>query len=169
MKNFTVLIIALLLSVNVYSEKLESYKASNGKTYKIGDEIRIGRGSGHNGQFVYLEMGGWLAVAGASNGQSVPVLGKEFTGRTVVVEKIKKQNSGKVLFIVKSKNITNYTLYIDDAIATCEIEDCKKDAIPVTVINQTSKFDELKKLKELFDAGAITEQEYQTEKEKLLK
>lgn len=168
------LFISLLLAFNVYSGTLESYKAKNSITYNIGDTIKLGRGSAPNGDFLYLQMGGWGAIASYnSNGGSDQFnIGKSYSGLNVIVKKIKTfkvKGAESVIFVVAGGNITNYNLTIEDAIATCEVAACKKEAVQATIINTPSKFDELKKLKELFDAGAITDQEYQTEKAKLLK
>lgn len=172
MKVFILSIIAFVLASNAYSEQLSSHKASNGIIYKIGDEIKLGRGSGQNGTFVCLTLGGWGAVVNA--GSNMPTIPSNYSGMIATIKKIKtiETQQGKVIFSVfikKTMNTTNFNLDIEDAIATCEVADCKKDAIPVTIVNTPSKFDELKKLKELLDAGAITEEEYKTEKEKLLK
>ncbi len=37
-------------------EKLSEYTASNGVTYKVGDDIRLGRGSSYDRSFVYVRM-----------------------------------------------------------------------------------------------------------------
>ena len=159
----------VLISSNLYAKKIDSYTASNGKTYHIGDQIKLGRGSGQNGIFVYLEIGGFLAAAEGLNGRDVPQLDRNFSGRTVRVEKIKQLNSGQIIFTVSSKTMTYYSLDIENAIATCEIVDCTGNVMPVKIVNQTSKYDELAKLKELLDSGVLSKEEYEEEKEKLLK
>jgi hypothetical protein len=172
MKNFS-LFFFLFFTVELNAQQLEMYTASNGKTYKIGDEIKLGRGSGQNGTFVCLTLGGWGAVVNA--GSNMPTIPSNYSGMVATIKKIKKieTQQGKVIFSVflkKTMNTTNFNLDIEDAIITCEIADCKnKDIAPITIINSPSKFDELKKLKELFDSGVITEQEYNIEKGKLLK
>ena len=78
---------------------------------------------------------------------------------------MKIRGVAKVYFTVGGGNLTNYTLYIDDAIQTCEVLPCAAldDHQPVA-----DKFDQLKKLKDLLDSGAITKAEYDVEKKKLL-
>ena len=164
----TALTLMLLFSISAIAEQVDSYKASNGKTYQSGDVIKLGRGSAQNGWFVYLSTGGWAFAA--NGGVTTPQLDQSFTGTNVTVKKIKSVgSSSKIIFTVGAGGLSNYSLDIENAIATCEIADCKKDAIPVTIVSSPSKFDELKKLKELLDTGAITEEEYKAEKEKLLK
>lgn len=167
-------LVFVFLSFVSYSQKLDSYKASNGIVYHVNDTIKLGRGSAPNGDFLYLQMGGWGAAMSynSNRGSNQFNIGRSYSGLNVIVRKIRSfkfKGAESVVFVVAGGNITNYNLMIEDAIKTCEIADCKKDAIPVTVVNQTSKFDELKKLKELFDSGALTEEEYKAEKEKLLK
>lgn len=162
-----ILIALIFVSISSFGEKMESYKASNGITYKVGDEIKLGKGSGQNGMFIYLILGGMY-----KSGQ--PEIPASYSGLTAVIRKIKSLESmqGKIVFIVHvdiPMNIANYELDIENAIKSCEIVDCIKEKPNTIIVNTPSKFDELKKLKELLDAGAITEQEYQTEKEKLLK
>lgn len=153
------LLFLFLFPLCALAEQLGSYKASNDKLYEIGDKIKLSRGSGQNGNFVYLTLGG-LGLRGLSS-----QLDHTYTGSICTIKKIKKTNDERIIFIVGTGGLSNFELSIEDAIATCEIADCKNN----TSTNIPSKFDELKKLKELLDAGAITEQEYQTEKAKLLK
>jgi hypothetical protein len=43
--------------------KLTEYPASNGINYKLGDKVKMYKGSGANGNFVNLYLGGWGALA----------------------------------------------------------------------------------------------------------
>lgn len=149
-------------------EKLDDYKASNGITYKVGDEIKLGRGSDTNGRFVYVNMGGWGAAMSGNPEQNW--LGAANAGLLVTIKKIKKYNYKRykgVYFTVGGGNITNYTIDIENAIATCEIENCNQEDNSSTAA--TDKYDKLAKVKKLFDDGVLTKEEYETEKEKILK
>jgi hypothetical protein len=156
---------------------LYSYTASNGITYKPGDTIILGRGSNANGDFRYLILGGFAQSLYALGDEIVRSetlqIGSMYSGLGVVIKKIKTvklKGISKVYFVVGGGNITNYWLYIEDAIATCEVRDCKEPekTQSIQVINQSDKFDQLKKLKDLLDSGILTEEEYQIEKKKLL-
>ncbi|MBS1504672.1 MAG: SHOCT domain-containing protein, partial [Bacteroidetes bacterium] len=60
-------------------------------------------------------------------------------------------------------------LWIEDAIASCEIVDCANNKGQTTIVQQSDdNLDKLKKLKALLDAGAITQAEYDSQKKKLL-
>ena len=178
MKKITLLIITLLalnmIEAQKKVQKLKDFTASNGITYKIGDKIKLGRGSDTNGRFVYINMGGWAAIAGATNNANYNAnnnrLGAVNAGLLVTIKKIKKYNYKRykgVYFTVGGGNITNYIIDIENAIATCEVENCKKNKNPVQ--NPNDKYDKLKKIKKLYDEGVLTKEEYQTEKKKILK
>ncbi len=163
----------LILSINAYSETIETYKASNGITYKIGDEIKLNKGSGPSGGFLYLQMGGWGAAMSynTNGGPDQMNIGRQYNGINVTLKKIKEQKikgQTKIYFVVGGGNITNYNLMIEDAIATCEIVDCVAKTTKTENINELSKADEIKKLKDLMDSGAITKDEFEAEKKKIL-
>jgi hypothetical protein len=129
--------------------------------YKIGDTVKLGLGSGVQGSFVFLQIGGWMA---GSTNQHLP---STYSNLNLIIKKIKKatfKGGEKVWFVVDGGNITNYNLFIDDAIQVCEVVPC----LEKTSVTKDDKFDKLKKLKELFDSGALTEEEYNSEKKKIL-
>ena len=94
MKKTTLLIIAILTlnSMQVQAqkkvEKLDEYSTSNGVTYKVGDEFKLGQGSDTNGKFVYVNIGGW----GMSTNAEANRLGAANAGLIVTLKKIKKYN-----------------------------------------------------------------------------
>ena len=150
----------------------KEYKASNGVTYHVGDTIKLGRGSANNGDFLWLQMGGWAAVTSynQNKGTSQFNIGKHYSGLNIIVKKIKTmkmKGAERTYFIVGGGNITNYNLYIEDAIETCEVAICKESNATATV-SASDKFDRLKKLKELYNDGTLSHEEYDAEKAKLL-
>lgn len=162
---FTTVLLLLAISMNAQKiKKLDEYTASNGITYKEGDEIKLGRGSDTDGRFVYVFMGGWAM----STNPEANRLGAANAGLLVTVKKIKKYNYKRykgIYMTVGGGNISNYILDIENAISTCEIEDCKKEN---NSISTTDKYDKLAKLKKLFDEGVLSEEEYNVEKKKIL-
>lgn len=125
MRTSIFLIITLAVAFPATAQTLAEYKASNGITYKPGDTVKLGRGSAPNGDFRYLVMGGIAASGGDAD--NIP---KHYSGTNVIVKKIKvhkARGAEKVWFAVGAGNIVNYNLYIEDAIATCEVADCKGD------------------------------------------
>lgn len=161
MKILFILSILLFVFTGYSQQRLKEYTALNEINYKVGDTVRLGLGSGAQGSFVYLQLGGWMA---GSTIQSIP---SSYSNLNLVIKKIKKgslNGIAKVWFVVDGGNITNYNLFIDEAIQVCEVLPCLEN--PVTVVED--KFEKLKKLKELFDMGVLTEDEYNSEKKKLL-
>lgn len=159
-------IVLVLLFVSAFANgqgRVEEYKAANDVTYKEGDSITLGRGSGLQGTFVYLKMSGWMA------GSAIQI-GSAYAGLNVIIKKIKVvkfKGAEKVFFIVGGGNITNYSLEIEEAIATCEIKNCKETNNPTSAAS-VDKYDKLKKLKELLSDGTLNKEEFESEKKKLL-
>ena len=169
MRKFHFFFILLLVSNFTIAQGnlLEEYPASNGITYRPGAIINLNKGSAPNGDFVYLTMGGWAVSLDPKEN----VIPKSFAGLAVELKKIRKQKmkgAEKVIFVVGAGNITNYTLDIEQAIESCEIKDCI-DSSEGQQNNANDPLERLKKLKELLDIGAITQEEYDLQKTKILK
>ena len=119
-------------------------------------------------------------VALASASQADPTagivpLGKGYGGLLLQVKSIKKEGSKKrgyrYYIKVGGGNIVNYEVDLEDAIAVGEIVGANIASTPTIAAAPaatSSPADELKKLKELLDAGAITQQEYDSTKKKIL-
>lgn len=163
----TAIFLSIMLTVMLPATaqtKLPEYKASNGITYHAGDTVKLGRGSATNGNFLYVQVAG-LAASGNADENNLP---RRFASSNAVIKKIitwKQKGAQKIALVVGVGLLTNYYLYIEDAIATCEVEDCKDPSQPVA---STDKYDQLAKLKKLLDDGVITQDEYDKEKKKLL-
>lgn len=164
MKKILFLTIALL-PLLCKAQNLKEYTASNGKIYHVGDTLKIGFGSMPNGSFKYINPGGWAASSEPMN--------KSISGMGAIIKKIHSYNAHgfrKVYFAVGLGGITNYNLYIEEAIASCEVADCKSQSGSTTIVQAQPEdnLDKLKKLKALLDSGAITQAEYDAQKKKLL-
>lgn len=170
MKTIITLCVVAILAFEAKAQKLTEYTASNGVTYHLKDTVHLGRGSAPNGTFLYLQMGGWGAVLNydANAGPNQLNIGRGYANTAVIIKKInetKIKGVTKGYFTVGGGNITNYLLYIEDAIQTCEVVPCTANGNQPVVAD---KFDQLKKLKALLDNGAITRAEYDEQKKKLL-
>lgn len=150
----------LMAAGNVFAQKrLNEYAASNGVFYREGDIVKLGRGSGENGRFVYLQMGGWARSLDDEENQ----IGSTYAGMAVNIKAIriaKRKGVEKVYFTVGGGNISNYLLFIEDAIATCEVTPCEDKNTAQQTAPSGNKVKQLKDLKDLFDAGALTQKEY---------
>lgn len=165
MKNL-IIIAFLFYCCNLYAQTIKQYKAKNGVTYHVGDTVRLGRGSNENGSFLYIEDRGLglPTPPGRSGGHYLP---KEYANSGVVIKSISKFSMNgidKYQFMVNAGGLIRFAMFIDDAIAACEVKPCGTDN-PKQV---TSVADEIKKLKTLLDQGAITKTEYEDQKKKLL-
>ena len=166
-KIFLILTVMLVLPINAQKkDKLTSYTALNGINYKVGDILWLGKGSGVDGQFEYVKIGGW-----AKKLSSTPMrLSYKNENRPFTIKKIFKYRSEKwksVHLTLGSDSSTNYTMDLDNAISNGEV----RQSIEKRNTNQQrnyDKYDKIAKLKKLFDDGALTQDEYEREKEKLL-
>ncbi len=153
-------------------KKLTEYKASNGLTYHIGDTIKLGQGSSPNGSYKYIQVAGWMTFLNTGEGDDSHNLQRQASGYGATIKKIhsfKAHGIEKVVFAVGLGSISTCDLWIEDAIASCEIVDCVGHKVQLSQMpQQQDKFDQLKKLKELLDNKAITQAEYEAQKKKLL-
>lgn len=160
MKN--ILFIACLILPFITKAQTQ-YKASNGVTYHLGDTVKLGRGSKTDGTFLYFEDHGLIP-----NPRGVRNLPKEFANVGAVIKNIKTMRINgieKYVFSVNPGGPMRYTVFIDDAIAACEVKPCIEAGGATSVM---SVADEIKKLKDLLDSKAITQAEYDAQKKKLL-
>jgi hypothetical protein len=170
MKTPAIIVLFVFFITAAYGQK--EYTAINRITYRKGDTVKLGLGSAPNGTFLYLQMGGWGAIMNydSNKGPNQLNIGRGYANTAVIIKKIKSGRiSGveKHWFVVGGGNITNYNLFIDEAIQACEVVPCQ----PPNTMEQRpaeDKFDKLKKLKALLDDGAITQAEYDDQKKKIL-
>lgn len=127
MKYLTILL--LFVGLGVKAQKLTEYKAVNGITYKIGDTVLIGKGSGTDGKYVYMALGGKAGYIVYKSGATINV-SAGFNGIKVIIVSMKNYKLGtgsKTFFFLDAGNKTIFTLIIDDAISACEVLPCKKE------------------------------------------
>ncbi len=169
----TIILLAIIIAgctVAVMAQNIKDlteFTASNGVTYKEGDNIKLGRGSDTNGKFVYINATGLMMSMDAEQNR----LPASFAGRLATIKKIKQydQKKFKGVFITVGVGLAaNYVLDIENAIAVCEVEICKKPEPVTVVVDKEDKYDQLKKLKGLLDEGVISQEEYDAEKKKIL-
>jgi len=155
---FICTLLAPFLSI---AQKITEYKAANGITYHVNDTVKLGKGSGEDGSFLYLEDRGLPAPGHSHN------LPKQFANGGAVIKSIKKDFRSKIdkySFVVDAGGIFNFSLFIDDAILACEVLPCAQQGTK----QPASVADELLKLKKLLDSGALTQAEFDAQKKKLL-
>ena len=157
------LIILLFISPFITkAQNIKEFKASNGIIYHLNDTVRLGKGSSADGSFLYLQDRGLPSPHGSHN------LPKDFTNSGVIIKNIKKNNLNgieKYLFVVDAGGLFKFSLYINDAILACEVVPCN---VASATKQPVSVADEIKKLKDLLDSGALTQAEFDVQKKKLL-
>ena len=82
-------ILLSLVSVTGFSQDMETYTASNGNTYKIGDTVRVALGSMPEGNFKYVQVSPPLFAPPTRNSNSLSAR-KDFANTYVIIRKIKK-------------------------------------------------------------------------------
>jgi hypothetical protein len=165
------------------AQKITEYKATNGITYHVKDTVRLNQGSAKDSSFLHIRQGSF----GPGGNYNLPGY---YLHTGVVIKSIKKNSDSgtdKYIFMIDGNGLFRYSLYIDDAIAACEVTPCtqvpavKQPVVttkqPAPAVNQQPApaakpsilvADEIKKLKELLDSGALTQAEFDAQKKKLL-
>jgi hypothetical protein len=168
--------------LTTYVQK-NGYVTNSGFTVKAGDELILGKGTLPNKffAFIYQSPVGYFTETSldASNRKS---LISTFAGKKVKVKRLQSYGTRRtgfnVVAVVGAGDIVNYWIELDQAIEAGEIvvpepyasklDINKKNAPLVIQQNTVSVADEIKKLKELYDSGVLTKEEYESEKKKLL-
>jgi hypothetical protein len=164
--NKLLLLIILLAPVAAIGQTLTEYKALNNKTYHIGDTVKLRKGSGTSGEFLYVQIGGVNGFLSRGHNQNMD---RAYANTQMVIKKIKKgkidpRSIEKLWFVVDGGGINTWNIFIDDAISSCEVVPCQSTPGAGTL----NVADEIAKLKKLLDSGAITQAEYNSQKKKLL-
>lgn len=168
MKNIIIVIFCLIPFIGFAQNE---YKASNGKTYHVGDTIKVALGSMPDGSFKYVLASQPAFFPPRRNGNDLNAR-KDFANTNTIIKKIKTgsrltDNGNKIILVVKGNGLINFDVWIEEAIAACEVTPCATPA-NVATVPAASVADELLKLKKLLDAGALTQDEFNVQKKKLL-
>jgi len=168
MKNIIVAIFCLIPFIGFAQTE---YKASNGKTYHVGDTVKIALGSMPNGNFKYVLASQPEFLPPRRNGNDMSAR-RDFAHTNAIIKKIKTgsrftESGNKVILVVKGNGLINFDVWIEEAIAACEVTPCSASNA-TTSVPTASVADELLKLKKLLDAGALTQDEFNAQKKKLL-
>lgn len=116
---------------------------------------------------------GWGSATSMDNYSNRRYAGTNFSGKTVKVKSLIAYGRKKTGYTVVAKvgvgEMVNYWIEIENAIEGGELVPPASYARKnISSSAGGSVADELKKLKELLDAGAITQDEYDSQKKKLL-
>jgi hypothetical protein len=146
--------------------------------YKIieGENIKIGVGTMPDGDFKFIRRNAYSlfnytseyrAAANSANAFNRTNSGLEY--KVIRVERRGDKKHGFKYYAVINQSILRFEIDVDNAIAAGEL--VVPDEFKMKnneSMSSASLGDELKKLKDLFDSGAITKEEYDTAKKKVL-
>jgi hypothetical protein len=151
------------------------YVTSTGWPIKEGDEIKLGRGSMPDKTFAFITESPNLLTYNQYSDYNKSKLQHTYNGRNAIIAKLNVIGNKKTGFYIaatiKVGQINRYMLDIENAIEAAEIEvpaEFTKTKKEQSRVSNASLGDELKKLKDLFDSGALSKEEYEVAKKKLL-
>lgn len=153
----------------------DGYTMENGWTIKVGDTLKLGTGTLPTRQFAYIYENP-LSMGNIYDKEKHYLPSN--SSKYAIVKEIFPYGTKKHGFTITAKvgvgEMVNYWIELDNAVAVNELiapdAYAKKTATPAAAAAApaTSKADELKKWKDLLDAGAITKEEYEAQKKKIL-
>jgi len=158
----------------VYDMLKDGYTTASGWTINEGDTLQLGKGTMPTKKFAFIYQGPNRPFINpnASNYEKIYLTNNAKIARVKNLRVYGNKKSGfTVVAVVGVGEMQNYWLEIDNAIEVGELippaeyatkKNDKQDA------PKLSKADELKKWKDLLDAGAITQEEYDAQKKKIL-
>lgn len=174
---FTCILFCLMFSVHAQKKNkksksltLDSLVTKSGWVINERDTLVLGLGSLPNGAFKYVtdvSFGAAMTNSYSGNHYSTRynedknALGKNFAGMKVVVSSTDKSN-------VYFRFVGKHKIFVEPAIASGELELPEKYRKAKLNDTPMSKADEISKLKKLLDDGALTKEEFEAEKKKIL-
>ncbi|MFX1707661.1 SHOCT domain-containing protein [Chitinophaga sp. CC14] len=154
----------------------KGYTTPSGWTVKPGDELKIGKGSMPNKtfSFIYQSPAGFATETSGDNYSNKRYAGTNMAGKSTKVKSLIAYGNKKTGYTIVARvgfgELVNYWIEIDNAVEGGELIPpaayAKKEQSGTSTGGSVA--DELKKLKELLDSGALTQEEYNAQKKKLL-
>jgi len=173
---FTLLCLPATVNAQSYPKMIkDTLFLTEGDYFVKGTQIKTGAGTLPNGdfKFVFSSPTSVFAVMSATSDNptaGIVHLASSFAGYNLNIKEIRKDGSKKVGYkyhlVVTANNSFKYWVDIQNALTSGEIMSA---APKQTASGDLTVTDEIKKLKELLDSGAITQSEYDSQKKKLLK
>lgn len=177
---FTLLFFGICYSQNEQKFEKDTLTSSTGFKVYEGLNLKIGTGSMNDGDFKFIRTNassmfnyysttGYQGLANQANS-----FRRSNSGLTFKVKKIMtrgNKRNGFVYYVKIGSGLINYEMDIENAIKYGEVIVPEKFLPKEKSQNQNSetKYDKLKKIKELKDSGVLSEDEFQKEKDKIMK
>ncbi|WP_300675504.1 SHOCT domain-containing protein [Soonwooa sp.] len=185
MKN---LVLLSLLLIGIFASAQQEPKFENDtlttstgfKAYE-GLELKIGTGSMNDGDFKFIRTNasslfnytsttGYKGLANQANSFARSNSGLSYSVKKIMPRGSKK--NGYVYYVKIGRGLMNYEVDLENAIRSGEIivpnEFMPKSKNQTQVVISESKYDKLKKIKELKDNGILSDDEFQKEKDKIM-
>jgi hypothetical protein len=137
--------------------KITEYHCENGQIFKVGDMITLGKPLNANNAFLKISESDGFS---SSSFPSIQISGYESEIKKFKIHGTKRSGYFVVAVGKTSIGLTNYYITIEEAIENGEIE--------TSIMTRSQAIDELKEAKDLLDLEIMTQQEYDTIKEKLI-
>jgi hypothetical protein len=170
MKKLVVGLFFTIATLNAYSQE-DIYPYADRRTgtlymskydsFHEGDKIQLGKGSAPSGDFKYIYKSVARLPLRASDSGTVADIG--------VIRFQGTPKKGLKFFLILKGELKDFEIEVSNALGSGEIVS-KDPNFKINTGNPPcfSVADELKKLKELLDQGVITQEEFDTQKKKLL-
>ncbi|MGL6126771.1 Short C-terminal domain-containing protein [Chryseobacterium ureilyticum] len=176
---FTLLIFGISYSQTAPIFENDTLVTSTGFKVYEGLDLKIGTGSMNDGDFKFIRTNasslfnyssttGYQGLANQANSFK-----RSNSGLTFKVKKIMPRGNKKNGFVYYAKigsGLMNYEVDLENAIRSGEVI-VPDEFLPKEKsqhINSETKYDRLKKIKELKDSGVLSEEEFQKEKDKIM-
>jgi hypothetical protein len=141
-----------------------------------GEKVKMGTGGMPDGDFKYIRRSatslfqyssttGYQGLANSANSLPRTSSGLEF--KIVRIDKRGSKKNGYIYYPIINVGAIRFEIDVENAIKAGEIV-VPDEFKPKSNQPQNSIADELKKLKELYDSGGLTKEEYENAKKKLL-
>lgn len=158
-KIYLTTIILIFIKTFIVSSQTE-YKTKSGHIYKIGDTIELGQPVKISSSPLIATTGEWATIL---NKKGKNVRNMNLINSKGIIQEIHiDSNNTKLIFKVFGRR---FYVLIEEAIRKNEV------ILPLSFSKShlgEDKYDKIKKLKELLDIGAISQEEFDREKKKLL-
>jgi len=154
--NKLLLFFTLLLSFSSIKAQT-TYKAKSGHIFKVGDTLKLGQPITISSGPIVATTGEWATVFNKKNEK---LRNMNFINKKAVISEINTVGDAKLHFKLYGKKLyilVDEAISLGEMIVTYESKD-----------NSLDKYDKIKKLKELLDIGALSKEEFESEKKKLL-
>jgi len=147
-----------------------------GLSFIKGDKVKIGTGGMPDGDFKFIRRSatsffkyssttGYQGLANSANSLPRTASGLEY--KIIRIDKRGSNKNGFVYYPIINVGAIRFEIDVENAIKIGEIV-VPESFRPSGAKQQVSVADDLKKLKELYDSGGLTKEEYETAKKKLL-